>query len=117
MKLEEWRKTKGIRYSELAKLLELTIKNPIAKLRGYCVGTNIPREKEMMQKIFITFRCCTLPAPPTVLIITQGSQEPFDGPQHNYSRPQNAPRITKNPLQNRLRVLTNFSNFERTVHP
>jgi|TARA_Y100000034_G_C6795381_1_gene356440 hypothetical protein len=52
MKLEEWRKTKGIRYSELAKLLELTIKNPIAKLRGYCVGTNIPREKEMMQKIF-----------------------------------------------------------------
>ena len=50
MKLEEWRKTKGIRYSELAKLLELTIKNPIAKLRGYCVGTNIPREKEMMQK-------------------------------------------------------------------
>ena len=34
------------------KLLELTIKNPIAKLRGYCVGTNIPREKEMMQKIF-----------------------------------------------------------------
>ena len=52
MKLEQWRKTKGIRYSELAKLLELTIKNPIAKLRGYCVGTNIPREKEMMQKIF-----------------------------------------------------------------
>ena len=52
MKLEEWRKTKGIRYSELAKLLELTIKNPIAKLRGYYVGTNIPREKEMMQKIF-----------------------------------------------------------------
>ena len=52
MKLEEWRNTKGIRYSELAKLLELTIKNPIAKLRGYCVGTNIPREKEMMQKIF-----------------------------------------------------------------
>ena len=52
MKLEEWRKTKGIRYSALAKLLELTIKNPIAKLRGYCVGTNIPREKEMMQKIF-----------------------------------------------------------------
>ena len=52
MKLEEWRITKGIRYSELAKLLELTIKNPIAKLRGYCVGTNIPREKEMMQKIF-----------------------------------------------------------------
>tara|TARA_R110001583_G_scaffold119295_1_gene270651 strand:- start:629 stop:835 length:207 start_codon:yes stop_codon:yes gene_type:complete len=52
MKLEEWRKTKGIRYSELAKMLELTIKNPIAKLRGYCVGTNIPREKEMMQKIF-----------------------------------------------------------------
>jgi len=52
MKLEEWRKTKGIRYSELAKLLELTIKNPIAKLRGYCVGTNIPREKEMMQKNF-----------------------------------------------------------------
>ena len=52
MKLEEWRKTKGIRYSELAKLLELTIKNPIAKLRGDCVGTNIPREKEMMQKIF-----------------------------------------------------------------
>jgi|TARA_R110001599_G_scaffold225809_1_gene424862 hypothetical protein len=52
MKLEEWRTTKGIRYSELAKLLELTIKNPIAKLRGYCVGTNIPREKEMMQKIF-----------------------------------------------------------------
>ena len=52
MKLEEWRKTKGIRYSELAKLLKLTIKNPIAKLRGYCVGTNIPREKEMMQKIF-----------------------------------------------------------------
>jgi hypothetical protein len=52
MKLEEWRKTKGMRYSELAKLLELTIKNPIAKLRGYCVGTNIPREKEMMQKIF-----------------------------------------------------------------
>ena len=52
MKLEEWRTTKKIRYSELAKLLELTIKNPIAKLRGYCVGTNIPREKEMMQKIF-----------------------------------------------------------------
>lgn len=52
MKLEEWRTTKGIKYSELAKLLELTIKNPIAKLRGYCVGTNIPREKEMMQKIF-----------------------------------------------------------------
>ena len=52
MKLEEWRKTKGIRYSELAKLLEITNKNPIAKLRGYCVGTNIPREKEMMQKIF-----------------------------------------------------------------
>ena len=52
MKLEEWRKTKKMRYSELAKELELTIKNPIAKLRGYCVGTNIPREKEMMQKIF-----------------------------------------------------------------
>ena len=52
MKLEEWRKTKGIRYSELAKLLELTIKYPIAELRGYCVVTNIPREKEMMQKIF-----------------------------------------------------------------
>ena len=52
MKLEEWRTTKGIRYSELAKLMGLTIKNPIAKLRGYCVGTNIPREKEMMQKIF-----------------------------------------------------------------
>ena len=52
MKLEEWRITKKMRYSELAKELELTIKNPIAKLRGYCVGTNIPREKEMMQKIF-----------------------------------------------------------------
>ena len=63
MKLEEWRTTKKMRYSELAKLLELTIKNPIAKLRGYCVGTNIPREKEMMQKI-LGFEATDRNAPP-----------------------------------------------------
>ena len=52
MKLEKWRITKGIKYSELAKMMELTVKNPIAKLRGYCIGPHIPREKEIMQRIF-----------------------------------------------------------------
>ena len=56
----------------------------------------------------------TLPAPRTVLIITQGSKEPFDGPQHNYSKPQNAP--TEPPTEPSEGPYY-FSNFERTVHP
>ena len=70
---------------------------------------------------FVVTRAChvvTLSALPRVLIITQGSEEPSEGPVSKNCEPLQAPKITKNPLKDRyaVTVLTK-TQMSKALHP